>query len=248
MSKTLLVIPHYNDTERLRPFLVELLKTLPGHFSILVSDDGSLPEERDRLTQLVAELHASLNFSAAQLLPPLFTPRNTGKGGAVHRGWRHSAGFDQVAFTDADGAVNGLEIVRAEAYFRSEECEAEALFASRVKLLGRSIHRSFKRHLSGRIFATLVSELTKVPSYDTQCGLKILSIEAYQKIRPHLCSEGFAFDVELLLLLLKSGARVVEFPVDWHDVGGSKVSLIRDSLRMAMQVVTIKNRIDALTI
>lgn len=41
---------------------------------------------------------------------------------------------------------------------------------------------------------------------------------------------------------------MVEFPVDWHDVGGSKVSLIRDSLRMAMQVVTIKNRIDALTI
>lgn len=248
MSRILLVIPHYNDVERLRPFLTDLLNTLPGHFSILVSDDGSLPKQQEQLTQLIAELHAASNLSVAQLLPPLFTPCNTGKGGAVHRGWLHSEGYSRIAFTDADGAVSATEIVRVESFFCSDACEADAVFASRVKLLGRSIHRTFKRHLSGRVFATLVSELTKVPAYDTQCGFKILSIEAYQKIRPYLSTEGFAFDVELLLLLLKSGARVVEFPVDWRDVEGSKVSLARDSLRMAMQVVTIKNRIDALTI
>lgn len=155
-------------------------------------------------------------------------------------------GYSLLAFVDADGAVNASEIMRAESFFRSEACDADALFASRVKLLGRSIQRYFFRHLAGRIFATLVSELTKVPVYDSQCGLKIINTEAYQKVQPYHTSEGFAFDVELLLLLLNSGSKVAEFPVDWHDVKGSKVSLLTDSILMACQVVKIKNHINAL--
>ena len=49
--------------------------------------------------------------------------------------------------------------------------------------------------------------------------------------------------MELLLLLIKAGLTVEEFPVDWADVPGSKVSLLRDSWRMARQVILINRRL-----
>ena len=171
---------------------------------------------------------------------------NSGKGGAVFRGWREGAGYGLLAFADADGAVSAREILRAEQHMRSSSPSIDALFGSRVKMLGRTIHRSRIRHYSGRVFATLVSVVGRVPAYDTQCGLKILTAAAFKKINPHAQSVGFAFDVELLLLLLKTGQRVVEFPIDWEDIAASKVHLLRDSTRMAREVFRIRRRLDAL--
>jgi dolichyl-phosphate beta-glucosyltransferase len=69
---------------------------------------------------------------------------------------------------------------------------------------------------------------------------------AFEKIRPHQETVGFAFDVELCLLLLKFGFRVIEFPVDWRDVPGSKVNLLRDSWRMAREVFRIRRRVNGI--
>ncbi len=240
MKRTLLVIPHYNDTGRLTPFLSELATHLPSHFSVLVSDDGSLQGERESLCMICETTRKNTGENAPQILPPLFTQANTGKGGAIIRGWEHGEGFEQLAFVDADGAVASSEIIRAEEFFRGA-C-VDALFGSRVKMLGRSISRSRARHYSGRIFATLVSTLLAVPAYDTQCGLKIITFGAYQKIRNSLKSCGFAFDVELLIRLIDARCLVEEIPIDWHDVKGSKVSLFRDSFLMAREVFKIRGR------
>jgi len=246
MKSTLLVIPHYNDTARLETFLRDLLIILPQHFVILVSDDGSRDIEREKLDRLVKENKSKLSQKDPVLLDPLFTERNTGKGGAVYRGWNHFMDAELVAFADADGAVSAREIVRAESFFRSDACVADALFGSRVKMLGRSIQRSLLRHLTGRVFATIVSEVGRLPSYDTQCGLKLLKNEAYQQILPDLQCLGFAFDVEIALLLVQVGKKVVEFPIDWSDVPGSKVNMLRDSIGMAWEVMEIRRRIELL--
>ena len=101
-------------------------------------------------------------------------------------------------------------------------------------------------YVSGRIFATLVSVVSGLPAYDTQCGLKILTRQAFDRVRAHLVSTGFAFDVELCLLLLKTGNAVVEFPLDWADVPGSKLHLFRDSIKMTVEVFKIRRRIASL--
>ena len=242
--KSTLVIPHYNDAERFGPFLTDLCTGLPGHFEVLVSDDGSLESEREAMRRVVSEAQARVAGSGPVIRDAVFTEKNTGKGGAVLRGWDVAVGADVLVFADADGAVGVGEIVRAEAFFRS--ADYDALFANRVKMLGRTVERSLKRHLSGRVFATLVSNVARVPAYDTQCGLKMLRRAAFEKIRPHQETVGFAFDVELCLLLLKFGFRVIEFPVDWRDVPGSKVSLLRDSWRMAREVFRIRRRVDVI--
>ena len=246
MRKTLLVIPHYNDTARLKPFLADLIRVLPARFSILVSDDGSENDEREGLSALIRHFRHADSTEGPTLLEPIFHSKNTGTGGAVYRGWSQSDGYSFVAFADADGAISEKEILRAETFFGSDECNA-ALFACRIKMMGRSIQRSLCRHLTGRVFATLVSELGDIPAYDTQCGFKILKTEAYRKIQPYLKTLGFAFDVELALLLHKLGMNIIEFPVDWHDVPGSKVSLIRDSISMAVEVLKIRGRVRGLS-
>ena len=248
MSKTLLVIPHYNDAERLEPFLKELVEKLPSHFSILVSDDGSASGQRERLNQVIGRYTSLGPANGPSVSPPHFVEKNTGKGGAVRRGWDYGEAheFSLLAFADADGAVSAGEIIRAEDYQRKNDPEVDAIFGSRVKMLGRTVTRSLKRHLSGRIFATLVSWLGNVPAYDTQCGLKILKAESYRKIRPGMQTLGFAFDVELCLLLQAAGSRMIEFPIDWHDVKGSKVSLFRDSILMGIEVIRISRCVQSI--
>ncbi len=244
--RTLLVIPHYEDTDRLEIFLPRLASLLPGHFDILVSDDGSTTSHRQRLGALCEGIPSE--NGRPRVYPPLFAVKNTGKGGAIVRGWGTvSTEHGLVAFADADGAVDVHEIMRAEEHLRSGAPKTGCLFGSRIKMLGRSVERSLKRHLSGRIFATLVSMICKVPAYDTQCGLKILRREAWDAVAGDPMTEGFAFDVELLLRLLGKGVRVDEFPVDWHDVPGSKVKLMRDSWRMGRELFAIRRRVSAVS-
>lgn len=241
--QTLLIIPHFRDTHRLAPFLEELMATLPSRFAILISDDGSGDAEVARLRSLVSSVRQNFGSAGPVLLDPLLHQPNTGKGAAVFRGWDQGAGYSRLAFADADGAVCAAEILRAENYLRSDSGGHDALFGSRVKMLGRTIDRRLHRHLSGRVFATLVSMASGLDSYDTQCGLKILTHAAFTKIRPHVRCAGFAFDVELCLLLQKAGQSIIEFPVDWHDVADGKVSLLKDSFGMAREVFEICRRV-----
>lgn len=242
-ERILLVVPCYNDVARLSEFLPELARGLTAKFRVLVSDDGSEVKERQALQRLVEGVREK--GTAGCTVEVVFTERNTGKGGALMRGWAKLGDEAWVGFVDADGAVGLSEILRAEAWL-GEQSRIDALFGSRVKMLGREVERSWKRHLSGRIFATMVSELGRVPVYDSQCGLKLVRAAAYRRVAPFLQTEGFAFDVELLLLLMNLGCRVVEFPVDWRDVPGSKVSLLRDSWRMALEVMRIQKRVAGL--
>jgi glycosyltransferase involved in cell wall biosynthesis len=73
---TALVIPHFNDTERLELFLPKLAKMLPEYFEIIVSDDGSTLDERRKLSHLIHEVQRGLGSSGAQLRDALFHERN----------------------------------------------------------------------------------------------------------------------------------------------------------------------------
>lgn len=245
---TLLVIPCYRDVARLEPFLRDLVSVLDARFSILVSDDGSGADQEHCLRVMIASLKKELPDTAPRLVDPVFHHPNSGKGAAVRRGWEEGVArgdYDRFAFADADGAVSASEILRCS-HRMDDPSAPDVLFASRIKMLGRSISRDLRRHLAGRVFATLVHLVSGTGAYDTQCGFKILTAKAYGRVRGDLRSPGFAFDVELLMLLERAGVTVEEFPVDWHDVPGSKVHLLRDSLRMAREILRIRERIRAI--
>jgi len=240
--KTHLVIPCFRESARLPRFLAELCAAMSalGGVMIQVVDDGSGPAE----SMATSDAIEALRPLHPCLLPMLALGENLGKGGAVYAGWSQAGKETQwLAFVDADGSVSAGEVARVLGLARSLPADSQALpalFASRVKMLGRSVDRQFKRHLLGRVFATLVSELLDIPVYDSQCGLKLVPREAFQSVHPQLKVNGFAFDVDLLVALIDQGTPVIEVPIDWHEEPGGKVHLLRDSWRMACDVWKIK--------
>lgn len=236
----LLVIPCFQESRRLPVFLKKLCVTLQdcSGVSILVVDDGSGPEEEQRMRVLLEGMRQEFPL----LRPPLYLPQNLGKGGAIYRGWQEGKEADWLAFVDADGSCSAAEVRRLIERAQQAPQEVAGLFASRVKILGRKVQRLLRRHLIGRVYATLVSEGLDIPVYDSQCGLKLVRRRAFQKIEPVLQLKGFAFDIELLAALLDSGWKVEEVPIDWHETPGSKLHLVRDSIRMFRDVLSVRKR------
>ena len=237
-GNVLLVVPCFRESNRIGAFLPGLCTALRvcENVSVLVVEDGGGPSEQARMSELIT----GWTRQHANLLPPLMLPENIGKGGAVYAGWREHEDAEWLGFVDADGSCPAEEVVRLINLARLEKAPPRALFASRVKMLGRKIDRQLKRHLLGRIYATLVSELLDIPVYDSQCGLKLVAAAAWRRIKPALTVNGFAFDAQLLLALRKSGCEVIEVPIDWHETPGGKIRLVRDSFKMAMDVLAIR--------
>ena len=235
-----LVVPCFNESGRIGAFLPNLCASMEqiGGVDVLVVEDGSGASEQARMVELIA----AWRQEHPCLKPPLLLPENLGKGGAVYSGWKQAQGETWLAFVDADGSCPAGEVARLIQHARQKGESPHAYFASRVKMLGRRVERLFKRHLLGRIYATLVSELLRIPVYDSQCGLKLIPRRAYEAIQDRLTVHGFAFDVDLLAALLDSGTPVEEFPIDWFEIPGGKIRLIRDSIRMAGDVWRIKRQ------
>ena len=234
-----LVIPCYHESGRIGPFLAELCETLAplGGITIRVVEDGSDEDEKKRMSTIIEAQRTQTPL----LLEPLFLPQNLGKGGAIYASWNAEKSADWLAFVDADGSCSAAEVARLIQLAR-EAPENTALFASRVKMLGKCVSRDFRRHLIGRVYATLVSEMLRIPVYDSQCGLKLVPRACFERIASKLTIHGFAFDVELLALLLDSGCAVQEVPISWHETPGGKVHLLRDSFLMARDVWRVRQK------
>ena len=236
-----LVIPSFNDSVRLAHFLPLLcpkLETVPLRVLVQVVDDGSSQADQLALARLIEETQSRFPFVRCAI----FQGQNQGKGAAILRGWEAAEGADWLGFLDADGAVPAYEVLRIlERIERCPELET-SLFASRIQMRGRTVERTLKRHLMGRVFATMVGTFIDPRIYDSQCGFKMIPVSAYRKVKPLLQEKRFAFDVELLAALNQAGCPVEEVPVDWFDIPGSKVSLVRDSLRMFFALRSIRSR------
>jgi dolichyl-phosphate beta-glucosyltransferase len=242
----LIAIPCYRESRRLPLFLDSLcgeLAEAPFQTSIVIVDDGSGHSEAAALKSVVDDFQ----IKYPQLIgDPIFLKENRGKGGAVYAGWNTALSNpapELLCFVDADGAVPAYEVRRLiEQLFADRHNQWDALFGSRVKMLGSTVRRRAVRHYTGRIFATFASVLTGMEIYDSQCGLKVIRRTAYAAIETQLREKRFAFDVELALLLIKSGFKICEVPINWEEVPGSKVKIFRDSIRMFSGVLRIRQR------
>jgi dolichyl-phosphate beta-glucosyltransferase len=187
---------------------------------------------------------------------------NHGKGEAIQTGMETTRGRLRL-FADADGATPIEEERRLRLAI---EAGADAAIGSRA---ARRIRGSggwlppgslengpvgpvrwnvkFHRYLMGRTFATLTRGVLGLGYADTQCGFKMFRGAAAIDLFGRLTRPGFIFDVELLYVAERLGYRVLEVPVNWHEVPGSKVRLIRDSWRMLIGLWEIRHRHALLT-
>jgi dolichyl-phosphate beta-glucosyltransferase len=245
------IIPAYNEGERLPPHVEQLVRIGLEHPSpaveFIVSDDGSAPEHVERQRACVEEAQATLARAGA---PHRFTyltaERNGGKGSAIRRGWRNaSADARWLAFLDADGSVGAEDFFRLAGLVAASE-DADVVAGSRILMAGRRVSRSLFRHLQGRVFATFTDLHFQLRFYDTQCGVKFFRASLLRPLLPLLREERWLLDVELLALMKRSEARAIEVPIDWEDVEGSKLVPGMDALRMLWGVTQLKQRLAGL--
>jgi hypothetical protein len=98
----------------------------------------------------------------------------------------------------------------------------------------------YYRHLTGRVFNTLIRWMVLPRLQDTQCGFKCLRAEVARDIFPFQTLTGWAFDVELLYIARRHGYQILEIPIDWYFNADSKVRVLRDSWRMFVDLLVIR--------
>jgi glycosyltransferase involved in cell wall biosynthesis len=164
-------------------------------------------------------------------------PGNRGKGYSVRNGMLQAAG-EIALFFDADLATPTSEIVKVIEPIARDEYDV--VFGSRA--LDRSLigtHQSFARELIGRAGNLIQFMFTGLKFKDTQCGFKAFRRVAAQSVFRLQRIDGFGFDPEILFIAKKQGWRLLEIPVRWNHVEGSKVDPILSPLKALMEVSTI---------
>ena len=101
-------------------------------------------------------------------------------------------------------------------------------------------HEPPYRHLVGRVFNTMVRWLALPGLQDTQCGFKCFTGQVAQAVFSRQTMTGWAFDVEVLFIARRLGYRIIEVPIPWFYNPESRIRLVRDSYRMAIDLLTIR--------
>jgi glycosyltransferase involved in cell wall biosynthesis len=236
MAKYSIIIPAYNEGARLGATLDRVLTYVAEqqwNAEIIVVNDGS----RDQTPEIVRE-HAKEN-PALRLIE---NPGNRGKGYSVRNGMLNGIG-EVLLFSDADLAS---PIEEAHKLFAAINAGADIAIGSRwLQPELQTRRQSLLRQLYGRIFNLALRVFLGLKFKDTQCGFKAFTRNAAQKIFPLQRIERWGFDPELLYLARVEKLKVVEVPVQWSDQLGTRISPLRDGLRMFTEVLRI--RWDALT-
>jgi len=148
-----------------------------------------------------------------------------GKGSAVRRGMDEARG-EWRFLCDADLSMPIDNLAR---FFVGVDGhpEYDVAIASREASGSRRFNEPTSRHVKGRLFNYAVKILALRGIEDTQCGFKLFSAESATKLFPHQSLDGWAFDVELLVMAKKAGFGVGEVPIDWYYGEGSKMTLAK---------------------
>ena len=218
-----IVIPAYNEAARISNALEAVtgcIRKRGWSAEVIVVDDGS----RDQTAALVRAFAAK-----APEVRLLQNPGNRGKGYSVRNGLLHSFG-EVVMFTDADLSA---PIEEAEGLFAAIAGGADIAIGSRwLERTRQTIRQPLYRQFFGRCFNAVTRAVMGLPYADTQCGFKAFTRAAAQTVFQLQTIERWGFDPEILFIALKRGYRIAEVPVSWAHDERTRMSYLKDGMRM----------------
>jgi dolichyl-phosphate beta-glucosyltransferase len=226
-----IVIPAYNEAKRLEATLDRVLGYVAQqtwNAEVLVVNDGSRDATRDIILKYAAQ---------NPVLRLVDNPGNRGKGYSVRNGVLHAQG-EFIIFTDADLAS---PIEEGEKLLAALAAGADVAIGSRW--LDRTLQtreQPLYRRVLGRVFNLALRLVLGMSYKDTQCGFKAFTRRAAEAVFPLQIIERWGFDPEILFLARRLGLRVDEVAVKWAHQENTKISPIRDGLRMFTELLTIR--------
>ncbi len=225
------VIPAFNEAVRLPDTLAAFDQWIGGQdrrCELILVDDGSL-DDTLRVMETYRRSRAQTQVVSLE--------HNCGKGRAVAAGVVRSRGA-LVLFSDADLSTPWQETSKLE---EAITAGADIAIASRA-VTGAQIerHQEVYREWMGRMFNHMVRWSVLPGIRDTQCGFKLFKGPIAHRTFSRLVTDGFAFDVEVLLRARRLGYRIVEVPVRWSHSPPSTVVPWRDSIVMMFDLGRIR--------
>lgn len=234
------VLPSYNEMKNLKRGVLDevigYLKQQPYDWELILSDDGSTDGT-------LKELHA---FAEKHTQVRVVANVHAGKAPTVKAGMLAAQGNWRL-FSDFDQSTPLKEIENLWPY---AEKGYDVIIGSREIVGAKRDKEPWYRHFMGRGFNILVQMLAIPGILDTQCGFKLFSAEATEKLFKALRVYGNrkkrrdaftgAFDVELLFLAYREGFAIKEVPIHWKHFHTDRVSPIKDSLRMLLDILKMR--------
>ncbi|HEX3607506.1 MAG TPA: dolichyl-phosphate beta-glucosyltransferase [Candidatus Dormibacteraeota bacterium] len=228
-----LVVPAYNEAERLPPSLArmrEYLDSAGEEYEVIVVDDGS----SDGTTETVERTAAA----GWPQLRALRLDRNQGKGAATRAGMLAARG-EHRAFSDADLSTPLEELPRLRGHL---EGDCQVAIASRAGEAQIEVHQALRRELMGKTYNVLLRLLVLPGIRDSQCCFNVFTDTAAVACFEPLQTPRFGFDAEVLLRARRHGWRIAEVPVRWRHVEASRVHPLRDASRMLLDLILLRLR------
>ncbi len=235
-SKSLLIIPFYNEFDRICIKEYRSAFELDDSIDFLLVDDGSLDATVSILQQFEKD------YPQVQLL--LHT-QNSGKGEAIRTAVLNFPleKYRYIGYLDADLATPVEELIKMIVFIENNP-HYNFVMGSRIKKMGSHIVRYPYRHYFGRFFATIVSYfILKTAVYDTQCGAKIIDTQLAKSLFTLPFQSSWLFDIELLLRYKVKNkhyaSHIYEFSLNtWIEKGKSKITL-KDFIVFPLQLIKI---------
>ena len=222
-----IVIPAHNEQNRLPGTLEQIfhfLRQQPFTSEVIVVENGSTDMTYD-IAQQFAQQHENLRVIQSE----------KGKGAAVQRGMLAAKG-DYRFMCDADLSMPVEEIVK---FLPPTRQDFDIAIASREAKGAVRYNEPSYRHLGGRGINFLIQTLILPGLNDTQCGFKCFRADVAEDVFNRQTLLGWSFDIELLYIARRHGYRIVEIPIHWYHFSDSKVSALRDAIRMIQDIFRI---------
>ena len=224
-----IIIPAYNEERRL-PYTLEqifsFLKEQSYTAEILVVENGS----KDGTIEIASK------FARRYSNLYVFQEKQPGKGNAVSHGMREARG-EYRFMCDADLSMPIAELKKFLPPFLNG---TDIAIASREVQGAVRYNEPYLRHLTGRVFNLLIRLLVLPGLQDTQCGFKCFHAQVAEEIFQYQTLSGWAFDVEILYIAQKKGYHIREVPINWYFNADTKISVLKDSWQMFMDLLTIR--------
>lgn len=234
------IIPSYNEKKNMSSGVLEQVVSYLGRqeyaWEVILSDDGS----SDGTVELLQQF-ASKNSGVRVL-----ENKHAGKAPTVTAGMLAATGKWRL-FTDFDQSTPLSEV---EKLLKTARDNYDVVIGSREITGAKRDDEPFYRHLMGRVFNLVVQVLAVPGIQDTQCGFKLFSdcasddlfsrLSVYGNLAERLDAYTGAFDVELLYIARKLHYNIAEVPIHWEHRETDRVSPIKDSLRMFVDIFRIR--------
>jgi len=221
-----LVFPAYNEENRLSPALekaVNYFSSLDIKYEIIIVNDGS----KDKTLDLIKnEIKKYSNVEYIKNKPEIIGvsyEKNGGKGFAVKTGMHYARG-KYILMLDSDGAT---DIRDYQTLFEKIKDEEYCVTIGSRKIITEKAERVWYRNIMGVINNFIIRGCIGIEGIkDTQCGFKLFTRNAARDIFRNTHLVRWAFDVDMLFISQCLGIKIIEVPVNWKEIPGSKLVLL----------------------